>query len=37
MTKKFTPRQEANLGIFADQTISMLDEADFCFDRDGSV
>ena len=37
MSKKFTGQQKANLGIFADQTISMLDDADFGFDRDESI
>ena len=37
VSKKFSSQQKANLGIFADQTISMLDDADFGFDRDESV
>jgi len=37
MSKKFTGQQKANIGIFADHTISMLDDADFGFDRDESV
>jgi hypothetical protein len=37
VSKKFTAQQKANLGIFADQTISMLDDADFGFDRDESI
>ena len=37
VSKKFTAQQKANLGIFADHTISMLDDADFGFDRDESV
>ena len=36
-SKKFTPQQKANMGIFADQTITMLSEADFGFSRDESV
>jgi hypothetical protein len=32
-TKKFTPQTAANMGIFADQTISMLSDADFGFTR----
>ena len=37
MSKKFTGQQKANMGIFADHTIAMLDDADFGFDRDESV
>lgn len=37
MSKKFTAQQKANIGIFADHTISMLDNADFGFDRDESI
>ncbi len=37
VSKKFSAQTKANMGIFADQTISMLDEADFGFDRDESV
>ena len=34
VSKKFTAQQKANMGIFADHTISMLDDADFGFDRE---
>ena len=37
VSKKFSAQQKANMGIFADHTISMLDEADFGFDRDESI
>lgn len=37
VTKKFSAQQKANIGIFADHTISMLDQADFGFDRDESI
>ncbi|MBW2612738.1 MAG: hypothetical protein JRE12_10320, partial [Deltaproteobacteria bacterium] len=37
MSKKFTAQQKANMGIFADQTITMLSEADFGFGRDEAV
>jgi hypothetical protein len=37
VSKKFTAQQKANMGIFADHTISMLDNADFGFDRDESI
>lgn len=37
MSKKFSGQQSANMGIFTDQTITMLSEADFGFDRDEAV
>lgn len=37
ISQKFTPKQKANIGIFADQTINMLSEADFGFSRDSSI
>ncbi len=33
VSKKFTPQTKANIGIFADQTISMLSDSDFGFTR----
>jgi hypothetical protein len=37
MSKKFSPQQKADLGIFADHTITMLSEADFGFSRDEAI
>ena len=37
VSNKFTPQQKANMGIFADQTITMLSEADFGFTREEAV
>lgn len=37
VSKKFSAHQKANIGIFADQTITMLSDADFGFDRDESI
>ena len=35
--EKFQPKTEANVGIFADTTLSMLSQADLGFDRDEAV
>lgn len=37
MKEKFTPKTQANLGIFADTTVSMLSQADLGFDRNETV
>jgi len=37
VSKKLTPQTKANIGIFADQTISMLSEADFGFTRNETL
>lgn len=37
VSTKFTPQTKANIGIFADQTISMLREADFGFSRNETL
>lgn len=37
VSKKFTPQTKANVGIFADQTISMLSDADFGFSRNQTI
>ena len=37
VSEKFTAQQKANMGIFADQTITMLSEADFGFSREEAV
>jgi hypothetical protein len=37
VSQKFTPQTKANIGIFADQTISMLSDANFGFARNESL
>jgi hypothetical protein len=37
VSQKFTPHTKANVGIFADQTISMLSDSDFGFSRNETL
>jgi len=37
LSEKFTPQVTENVGYFADQTVTMLNQADFSFNRDETV